>query len=67
MAGDEAAHHVRLAPRPKRRAAALPRLGFDQAVNDLAALDQELVQLGIDAIDLDSEVSQGLQTGRDGS
>ncbi len=66
MAGDEAAHHVGLAPRPEGRAAALPLLGFDQAVNDLAALDQELVQLGIDAIDLNSKVGQRFQAGRVG-
>ena len=40
MAGDEAAHHVGLASRPEGRTAALPRLGFDQPMDDLAALDQ---------------------------
>jgi len=50
MAGDEGPHHVGLAARPERQAAALPRLGFDEPMDDLAALHQQLVKRRVDAI-----------------
>ena len=63
MAGDKAAHHVRFAAWPERRSAALPRLGFDQPVDDLAALHQQLVHDRVDAVDLNPQISQGLEAG----
>jgi len=66
MAGDEGPHHVGLAARPERQAAALPRLGFDEPMDDLAALHQQLVKRRVDAIDLDSKIGQGFETGRRG-
>jgi hypothetical protein len=35
-------------------------------MDDLAALDQKLMQFGVDAVDLDSKVGQGLETGGTG-
>ena len=52
--------------RPERRAASLPRLRLDQPVDDIAALHQQKVQRRVDAIDLDSEICEGLETGRRG-
>ena len=63
MAGDEGPHHVGLPARPECQAAALPRLGFDQPVDDLAALHQQLVQPRIDSIDFDTKIGQGLKAG----
>jgi hypothetical protein len=49
---DKAAHHLRLAARPERRAAPLPRFDGDQSINDFAALHEATMNVEIDAIDL---------------
>jgi hypothetical protein len=60
MALDETAHHLGLAGRPERRAAAGLRLHRDQPVDDLAALDQARVKVAVDPIDL---LAQRLELG----
>ena len=57
---DDAAHHLGLARRPERRAAALACLDGDQAIDDLAALDQARVEIAVDPVDL---VAQRLEAG----
>ena len=49
------AHHLGLATRAEGRAAALPGLDGDELVDDAAALDQQPVHAGVDAVDLDPE------------
>jgi hypothetical protein len=55
---DEASHHVGLAGRTKGRAGFFGLLDRDQVVDDLAALDQELVHLFVDAVDLLPQIGE---------
>ena len=52
------AHHVGLARRAKRRAGFLGLLHRDQAVDDLAALDQERVHRLVDAVDVAAQIGE---------
>ena len=56
-------HHVGLAARPERRAAALARLDRDQPVDDAAALDQKFVHFAVDPIDFRAQFGQQFQSG----
>ena len=58
MALDQTAHHVGFARRPKRGAGFFGLLDRDQVVDDLAALDQELVHLFVDAVDLLPQIGE---------
>ncbi len=60
MALDQAAHHVGLARRAEGGAGFLGLFDRDQAVDDLAALDQELVHRLVDAIDLAPQIGERL-------
>jgi homoserine O-acetyltransferase len=54
------AHHVGLARRAERRAGFLGLLHRDQALDDLAALDQKRVHRLVDAVDLAPQVGERL-------
>ncbi len=58
MALDQPAHHVGLARRAEGGAGFLRLLHRDQAVDDLAALDQERVHRLVDAIDLAPQIGE---------
>ena len=61
------AHHVRLARRAEGGADFLGLLHGDQAVDNVTALHQEVVNLLVDAVDLDAQFLQrGRSGGRDG-
>jgi hypothetical protein len=53
---DQPAHHLGLARRTEGGARFLRALDFDQPIDDLAALDQAGVQLGVDAVDLGAQI-----------
>jgi hypothetical protein len=55
----EATHHLRFSRRPERGTGFLGLLRFDQAVDDLAALNEQVVHCLIEAIDLPSELNKG--------
>ncbi len=58
VALDQPAHHLGLARGPEGGARFLRALDLDQAVDDLAALDQARVQFRVDAIDLGAQIRQ---------
>ena len=55
MALDQPPHHVGLAGGPERGSGFLALFDRDQPVDDLAALDQQVVHFPVDAIDLDPQ------------
>ena len=58
MALHQATHHVGLARRPEGGAGFLGVLDRDQAVDDFAALHQELVHGLVDAVDILAEFAE---------
>ena len=58
MALDQPAHHRGLAGGPERGAGILRLLDLDQGVDDLAALDQELVHALVDAVDFVAQIGE---------
>ena len=66
MAIDQAAHHVGLARGPEGGALLLRLLDLDQAVDDLAALDQQTMHGLVDAVDLAAQIRQRRSVGRGG-
>ena len=58
MALDQPPHHVGLARRAEGGAGFLGLLHRDQAVDDLAALDQERVHRLVDAVDLAPQIGE---------
>src|SRR5262249_19369663 len=54
----QAPHHLGLARRTERRADLLGLLHLDQGVDDLAALEQQLVHRRVDAIDLAPQIGE---------
>ena len=63
MALDQPPHHVGLARRAEGGAGLLGLLHRDQTVDDLAALDQELVHRFVDAIDVAPQIGERLVFG----
>ena len=59
MALHQAAHHLRFARRAERRTGLLGFLHGDQPIDDLAAFDQERMHIGVDAIDLATQIGKG--------
>jgi hypothetical protein len=56
---DQPTHHLRFASGPKRGCTSiLAALDSNQAVNDVAALDQKLVHRLVDTVDLLSQIGQ---------
>ena len=58
MALDQPAHHLGFARWPKSGAGFFGLLDRDQVVDDLAALDQELVHLFVDAVDFLPQIGE---------
>ena len=58
MAIDQPPHHVGLARGAEGGALLLRLLDLDQAIDDLAALDQEPVHRLVDAVDLAPQIRQ---------
>ena len=58
MALDQAAHHLGLAGGPEGGAGFLALFDRDQRIDNLAALDQELMHVFVDAVDLDPQIGQ---------
>ncbi len=56
MTLDQPAHHLGFARRPEGGARFLRALDLDQAIDDLAALDQARVQFRVDAVDLGAQI-----------
>src|SRR3954470_13573367 len=58
MAVDQASHHLSFARRPERGPALLRLLHGDEAVDDLAALHQQVMHRSIDAVDLAPQIGK---------
>ena len=64
MALDQAAHHVGLARGPERGADLLGLLDLDQAVDDVATLQQQAMHAFIDRVDLLAQLGKRRRGGR---
>lgn len=56
--GSQPAHHIRLASRPERLTGRACALDSNERVDDLTALDQQTMHLGIDTVDVLPQVRQ---------